>query len=177
VDQAEGLQEKVRGFMKERFGDAVLREDNFRGQQSFYVKPDTLIPICEALFDDLQLDLKYLSDITAVDWYGHEEEKNGRFEVVYNLYSLTHHNRVFLKMRLDGENPTVATLTNLWTGANWLEREIYDLFGITFEGHPNLERILTEDGMEGYPLRRDYPLTWEQPQFTWNKDDPPEVIR
>jgi NADH-quinone oxidoreductase subunit C len=177
VDQAKGLQEKVRGFLKERFGDAVLGEDNFRDQQSFDIKPDALIPICEALFDDLKLDLKFLSDITAVDWIGHEQESRGRFEVVYNLYSLTHHNRVFLKVRLDAENPALPTLTNLWTGANWLEREVYDLFGVTFEGHPDLKRILTEEGMEGHPLRRDFPLTYEQPQFTFNKDDPPEVIR
>jgi len=172
-----GMEEKIRSFMNANFADVIIREDNFRNQQSFYIEPDALMDICEALLNDHELDVQFLADITSLDWYGHEEEKNGRFEVVYNLYSLSHKYRFFLKVRLPGENPSVQSLTPLWNGADWLEREVWDMMGISFEGHPNLTKILTPDELEGHPLRKDFPLTWEQPQFSWNKDEPPEVIK
>jgi len=171
------MEEKVRSFLKSLFSDAIIREDNFREQQSFYIKPDALVPICEELVHDGELDVRFLSDITALDWLGHEEEKNGRFEVIYNLYSLSHRYRFFLKIRLPANNPKIASLTHLWQGANWLEREVYDMMGIHFEGHPDLTKILTPDELEGHPLRKDFPLTYEVPQFSWNKDQPPEVIK
>ena len=171
------MEEKVRSFLKSLFGDAIIREDNFREQQSFYIKPDALAPICEELLHDGELDVRFLSDITALDWLGHQEEKNGRFEVIYNLYSLSHRYRFFLKVPLPGDNPQIASLTHLWQGANWLEREVYDMMGIRFEGHPDLTKILTPDELEGHPLRKDFPLTYEVPQFSWNKDQPPEVIK
>lgn len=171
------MEEKVRSFLKSSFGEAIIREDNFREQQSFYIQPDALAPICEELVHGNELDIRFLSDITALDWLGHEEENNGRFEVIYNLYSLSHQYRFFLKVHLPGDNPTIASLTHLWQGANWLEREVYDLMGIHFEGHPDLTKILTPDELEGHPLRKDYPLTYEMPQFSWNKDQPPEVIK
>jgi NADH-quinone oxidoreductase subunit C len=171
------VEEKVRNFLQTSFSDVIIREDNFRRQQSFYIKPEGLAPICAALLQNVELDVKFLADITSLDWLGHEEEKNGRFEVVYNLYSLSHHCRFFLKVRLPGDDPKIDTITHLWEGANWMEREIYDLMGIYFEGHPDMTKILTPDELEGHPLRKDFPLTWEQPQFSWNKDRPPEVIK
>jgi NADH-quinone oxidoreductase subunit C len=124
-----------------------------------------------------ELDVRFLADITSVDWLGHEREKDGRFEVAYNLYSIKNTHRFFLKVHLPADNPEIASLTHLWEGANWLEREVWDLMGITFTGHPDLTKILTPDDLEGHPLRRDFPLTWEQPRFSWNKDNPPEVIK
>jgi NADH-quinone oxidoreductase subunit C len=171
------VEEKVRNFLQTSFSDVIIREDNFRRQQSFYIKPEGLAPICAALLQNVELDVKFLADITSLDWLGHEEEKNGRFEVVYNLYSLSHHYRFFLKVRLPGDDPKIDSITHLWEGANWLEREIYDMMGIYFEGHPDMTKILTPDELEGHPLRKDFPLTWEQPQFSWNKDRPPEVIK
>ena len=162
-------------FLKSKFADSLTEQELFRDQQSFVVKPDSIVTVCEALLNDEKLEVKFLADITCVDWLGHEQEKQGRFEVVYNLYSYKHSYRFFLKVRLDGESPCVRTLTGLWKGANWLEREVFDLFGIKFEGHPNLTKIVTPDELEGHPLRKDFPLTWEQPVFSWNKDDPPEV--
>ncbi len=159
-----------------RFADAVIREDNFCDQQSFYVQPEKLVEICEALKDDSGVDVQLLSDITSLDWLNHDQEKHGRFEVIYNLYSLTHQYRFFLKVHLPADKPHIASLTDLWNGANWLEREVYDLMGIVFDGHPDLTRILTPDDFEGHPLRKDFPQNWEQPVFGWNKDDPPEVI-
>ncbi len=171
------MKEKIGHFLRSRFGDDILSEDDFRGDLSFYITPQSLFPICEALQNDNEVDIKLLADITAVDWMGHPEEEKGRFEVVYNLYSLSHCFRFFLKVRLPEENPTVRSLVDLWAGAEWLEREVWDLFGINFEGHPDLTKILTPDDLEGHPLRKDFPLTYEQPQFSWNKDQPPEVIK
>ncbi len=171
------MQEKIREFLHSRFADAIIREDSFRGDQSFYIKPAFLIPICEALYNDDELQVRYLGDLTSVDWLGHEREKEGRFEVVYNLYSLKHSYRFFLKVRLPADNPEIQSLTPLWQGANWLEREVWDMMGIVFVDHPDLTKILTPDDLEGHPLRRDFPLTWEEPAFSWNKDDPPEVVR
>ncbi len=171
------MEENIRGFLKDRFETAVVSEDNFRGDLSFRIKPEALLDICQALYNDPDLDIKYLADITAVDWLDHDEQENGRYEVIYNLCSLTHNSRFFLKVRLDGDEPTVATLCDIWQGANWMEREVFDMFGVIFEGHPELTKILTDDDLEGHPLRRDFPLTYEEPQFNWNKDLPPEVIK
>lgn len=171
------MEERVRQFLQGRFAEAILREDNFRNQLSFYIKPEAIVPVCEALLDDKELDFHYLADLTSVDWLGHEEKLGGRFEVVYNLYSLPHKFRFFLKVMLPADKPEIGSLTTLWNGANWMEREVWDLMGITFTGHPDLTRILTPDDFEGHPLRRDYPLTYEVPRFTWNKNDPPEVIK
>jgi NADH-quinone oxidoreductase subunit C len=171
------MEEIIRGFLKDNFESALLDEDSFRGDLSFQIDPGSLIDICRALLEDRELEVRYLADLTCVDWLGHSEEDKGRFEVVYNLYSIPHSFRFFLKVRLPSENPTIASVTELWPGANWMEREVFDMFGVTFEGHPNLTKILTPDELEGHPLRRDFPLTWEQPQFSFNKDDPPEVIK
>ncbi len=171
------FQDQIRDFLTSQFPDALIREENFRAQQSFIVRPERILDLGMALWQQTDLDVKYLSDITSVDWLGHEAEMGGRFEIVYNLYSLSHQSRFFLKAFLPGSNPMVPSLTPIWNGANWMEREVWDLMGISFVGHPDLTKILTPDDLEGHPLRRDYPLTYEQPVFTWNKDDPPEVIR
>ncbi len=172
-----GLDVQIREFLQSRFGDGVLKEDNFREDQSFYVKPEVLFDICQAVYEDAEMDVKLLADITSVDWLDLPEEKEGRFEVVYNLYSLRHKYRFFIKVRLPGENPEVQSVTAIWRGADWMEREVYDMMGIKFSGHPNMTRILMPDEFEGHPLRRDFPLTYEQPRFSWNKDDPPRVIK
>jgi len=171
------MQDKIREFLKSRFGEQIIREDDFRDQQSFYVRPEALADIAEALFNSDDLDVKLLADITSVDWLGHEREKEGRFEVIYNLYSLKHKYRFFLKTHLPETKPEIQSLTLLWNGANWMEREVWDMMGIVFVGHPDLTKILTADDLEGHPLRRDFPLTYEEPQFSWNKDNPPEVIK
>lgn len=171
------MEDKLREFFNSRFSDLVIKEENFRDQQAFYIKPEGLFDICDTIINDPDLDVKYLADITVIDWYEHDEAKDGRYEVVYVLYSIPKSYRFMLKVRLDGDPPRIRSLVDLWEGANWMEREAFDLFGVIFEGHPELEKILTPDELEGHPLRKDYPLTWEQPKFTWNIDDPPEVIK
>lgn len=168
------MEDKVRGFLKDRFEAAILSEENFRGQMSFYIAPGSLVDICQTFLADGELDVKYLSDITCVDWYDHEQESEGRFELIYNLYSLTHCFRFFLKVRLDEADPKIPTLCDLWPSANWLEREVFDLFGIIFEGHPELTKILTSDDLEGHPLRRDFPEVYEEPAFSHNSSEPSE---
>ena len=171
------IKERIREFLKGRFDEAIVREDSFRGDQSFYIRPDAILHVCHALHENPDLDVRYLADITSVDWLGFEEEMGGRFEVVYNLYSLTHKYRFFIKAVLPADKPELPSVTPFWKGADMMEREAWDLMGIVFVGHPNLTKILTPDDLEGHPLRRDYPLTYEEPQFTWNKDFPPEVIK
>ena len=169
--------DSLRLFLQARFESALIKEDSFRREQVFYVASEALYSMCEALFENPELDVKYLADITSVDWLGNEQEFGGRFEVVYNLKSLKYKHRFFLKTFLPAENPAIASLTSIWNGANWMEREIWDLMGIEFTGHPELTKILTPDELDGHPLRRDYPLTYEVPRFSWNKDDPPEVLK
>ena len=171
------MEDKLRQFFNTSFADDLVREDVFRGQLSFYVKPESLFKICQALHESDDLDVKYLSDITSLDWLNHTNSQYGRFEIVYNLFSISHKYRFFIKVFLDGEKPEIDSLTPIWAGADWMEREVFDLMGIIFRGHSNLTKIITADELEGHPLRKDFPLTYEEPQFSWNKDDPPEVIK
>jgi NADH-quinone oxidoreductase subunit C len=106
-------------------------------------------------------ELNFLSDLCGVDKTRLDDSNS--FEVVYHLYSLKRNHRVRLKVQIPASKPTISTVTNVWKTANWHEREAYDMFGIVFEGHPSLERILTPDGFEGHPLRKDYPLRGRQP--------------
>jgi NADH-quinone oxidoreductase subunit C len=140
---------KLREFAPESLEDA--RE--FRGEVTIYVRPNWLITVCEFLRDDPGLAFKFLSDLTAVDHYPNEP----RFEVVYHLLSLQTAVRLRLKVRTPGENPRVESLVPVYPSANAFEREVFDLFGIQFAGHPYLRRILLPEDWEGHPLRKDYP--------------------
>ncbi len=177
MEQAVNISENIELFVKNEFGDAVLGVDYFRGDMTISIKAESLFDLCEALMSDDDLAVNFLADITTVDWLGHDKAQSGRFEVVYNLCSIKHKYRFFISVHLPEENPTIRSLVDLWEGANWMEREVFDLFGIVFDGHPDLTKILTPDELEGHPLRKDFPLTYEVPQFSWNKDDPPEVIK
>lgn len=170
------MEEKVRQFLEENFKDGIVREDDFRGQQSFYIRKEYLVDLLRMLRDDEEMRFDLLCDICSLDWLGDEEESEGRFEVIYNLYSIKNKYRLLIKVRLESENPEIDTTCELWMTSNWLEREVADLMGINFIGHPDPRKIVTPDDLQGHPLRKDFPLTYEVPQFTWNKDDPPEVI-
>ena len=119
-------------------------------EECLVVKGDALLEVARYLRDTDDLKLDYLNYITAVDYYSY-------FEVVYQLTSTVHNHSIVLKIRCyDRENPSVPSLTSLWQGADFQEREIYDLMGISFQGHPNLKRIFLWDGFQGHPLRKDY---------------------
>lgn len=125
-----------------------------RDEMTICVDRGNLREACALLRDDPACPFNFLSDVTCVDWYPAEP----RFEVVYHLLSLSKKERVRLKVRLNSDSPVVDSLTPVWPGANFFEREVYDLFGVRFTGHPNLLRILMPEDWEGYPLRKDYPV-------------------
>ena len=142
--------------LRARFGDAVLETQSFRKQLSIWIRKEIVLDALRFAKTDPQLLCELLADVTAVDYYEQRAAGEPRFEVVYNLYSLTFNRRFFLKIGVnDGES--VGSATAVYKGANYLEREIFDLMGIPFDGHPNLERILTPDGWLGHPLRKDFP--------------------
>jgi len=170
------MEDKLRQFLEENFKGAVVREELFRDQLSFYIQKEFLFDICKALRDNKELAFVFLMDICSLDWLNQPDESEGRFEVIYNLYSLKNKYRFFIKVRLTGDSPEIDSLTSLWHSADWLEREVWDLMGIEFTGHPDLRKIVTPDDLQGHPLRKDFPLTYEVPQFSFNKDEPPEVI-
>jgi NADH-quinone oxidoreductase subunit C len=125
-----------------------------RDEMTIYVERSAIRQAAALLKDDPTCPFNFLSDITCVDWHPSEP----RFEVIYHLLSIPHKERVRLKVRLSGENPALDSLTSVWPGANYFEREIFDLFGIRFNGHPYLRRILMPENWEGHPLRKDYPV-------------------
>jgi len=125
-----------------------------REELTIYVQVSSLRDACAMLRDDPVCKFNLLSDVTCVDWYPAEP----RFEVVYNLFSIPRKERVRLKVKLDSSSPVVESVTSVWPGANYFEREVFDLFGVRFSGHPYLRRILMPEDWEGNPLRKDYPV-------------------
>ena len=137
---------KVAGQITGNFPEAVSESSD----QAVVVKSESLLEVAEYLKNSPELDFNFLNSITAVDYYDY-------FEVVYHLTSLEHNHGLVLKTRCyDRENPAIPSVVGLWRGADFQEREIYDLMGIRFEGHPNLKRIFLWEGFEGHPLRKDY---------------------
>ncbi len=133
---------------------AVAEVIEFRGETTIVVPRELLRATAERCREDAKLQYNLLTDATCVDRYPAEP----RFELSYHLVSIPKREKVRLRVRLSGNDAVVDSLVPVWPGANWLEREIFDLFGIRFTGHPDLRRILLPDDWEGYPLRRDYPV-------------------
>ena len=125
-----------------------------RDEMTIVVDRSALREACALLREDPACPFNFLSDVTCVDWYPAEP----RFEVVYHLLSIPKKERVRLKVRLNSSSPNVDSLTPLWPGANYFEREVFDLFGVRFAGHPYLRRIMMPEDWEGHPLRKDYPV-------------------
>ncbi len=153
-----------------KFPQAVLDVTEFRGEHTILLKPESLVSVCTYLKKNLQYD--FLETLTAVDW----PERLPRFDVVYQLLSIQH--QCFLRLKIQvgqrrEKQPAIPTVTGVWPGANWYEREVYDLFGLTFTGHPDLRRILMPADWTTYPLRKDYPLTgFELPEPHWGGQVP-----
>jgi NADH-quinone oxidoreductase subunit C len=140
--------------IKDKFPGEFIEMVLFREQVSVSVKRDKITAICRFLFDDPDIQMNYLSDLCGVDY----KERRLRFEVVYNLYSLKYRHAIRLKALIPGDDPSIDSVVNIWSGANWHERETYDMFGIIFNGHPDMRRILMPSDWEGHPLRKDYPV-------------------
>lgn len=146
--------------LEARFADKILASEIFRGDTVVTVDSGSLIEIVRFLKEDSEMAFEFLADITVVDFLG---KKTPRFHVVYHFNSPKRRCRLRVKVPLAESDPTVPSLTRFWRGANFLEREAWDMFGIRFEGHPDLRRILLYDAFEGHPLRKDYPVSLRQP--------------
>ena len=138
--------------LKGKFASSLLEIKEFRGEVTVTVNKGDIIAICKYLKEELGYNM--LTDVTAVDYYG----KSPRFMLVYNLYSIPSKDRLRIKAPVDESDASIASATCLWNSANFLEREVFDLFGINFTGHPDQRRILMADDWVGHPLRKDYPL-------------------
>lgn len=134
--------------------DAVEGAKFDRDEMTIHVERSAIREACTLLKEDPACPFNFLSDITCVDWYPSEP----RFEVVYHLLSIPNKERVRLKVRLNSSSPAIESITTVWPGANYFEREVFDLFGVRFNGHPYLRRILMPEDWEGHPLRKDYPV-------------------
>jgi NADH-quinone oxidoreductase subunit C len=178
--------------VSDRFPAAVTASHSFRGDATAIVSRDSLLEIARSLKDDATFQMNFLMDLTAVDFsaFGMTPSRgffsssgvavgpsseipahdpwpgapaDARFAVVYHFFSLPLKHRLRIEVVLQGDDPEVDSVTSLWAGADWLEREVWDMFGIRFRGHPNLKRILMYDEFVGHPLRKDYPVNRRQP--------------
>lgn len=140
--------------------------EEFRGEVNLIVSGDELWQVCQALREIW--GFKFLEVLTAVDYW---PEQDPRFHVVYRLYSFEKKQRIGLRVPVSGIEPNLPTLVGLFKNANWREREVWDMFGIRFEGHPDPRRILMPHDWQGHPLRKDYPLGYEEVQFSFNADE------
>lgn len=138
--------------LKEKFPASVLDVTEFRGEVTITVKKEDIVSIAKVLRDELRYE--YLVDVTAVDYLG----KDPRFMMVYHVYSFGSKDRLRIKAPVTEAAQSIDTVSTVWTTANWLEREVFDLFGIRFNNHPDLRRILMASDWVGHPLRKDYPL-------------------
>ena len=151
---------------QEKFAADIIETHSFRGDETVIIRPASLLKIAQFLKDTPELDFNFLMDLTAVDYLffaGGRIQKEFRFEVVYHFFSLKYNHRIRIKVPLEEGTPEVDTVSDLWPGANWYEREVWDMFGIKFKGHPNLKRILMYEEFEGHALRKDYPFNKRQP--------------
>jgi NADH-quinone oxidoreductase subunit C len=151
----------------DNFGNSVeVVPSPFDNMDTVRVKREKILDVCMFLRTEDDLDYDLMRDLTCVD-YIHEKP---RFEVVYHLYSIYNRHGIRLKVRLEEQDPTIDSVTSVWVGANWYEREVYDLYGIKFNNHPDLRRILLYPEFVGHPLRKDYPIDREQPLFEERKE-------
>ena len=148
-------------LLKQEFSDDVIDFHAHRDDETVVIKRDALEAVCRFLRDDTRCSFEIMMDLTAVDRL--EMNETPRFEMVYHFKSLTHARRLRLKVRLTEDDCKIASIHHLWKAVDWYERECFDMFGIVFEGHPGLRRILMYDEFEGHPLRKDYPIDKQQP--------------
>jgi len=150
--------------LSSKFGDDVAQLLDEYELLTVHVDIDAINAVLNFLKNDEELQFIHLTDITAV----HYPQQEKAFEIVYHINSLVHNIRIRIKVQVDGLNPEIPTATTIWKGANWMERETYDFYGIRFLGHPDLRRILNLDDMEAFPMRKEYPL--EDPNRVDKKD-------
>lgn len=160
-------EEHLKTAIKAITGRFSLQEsDLMKYPPTLVARPEQIVEISQVLRDEFGFN--FLCELTAVDYWPEEEP---RFNMIYGYYSHANNSRMAIRVPLNGDNPSIHTIEGVYPGANWHEREVWDMFGITFEGHSDLRRILNPSDWEGHPLRKDYPLGYEEPQFTFNFDE------
>ncbi|MEW6117553.1 MAG: NADH-quinone oxidoreductase subunit C [Nitrospirota bacterium] len=150
--------------IKDRYPTEVKEIREFRGQVSVTVKKDRIKEMMRFLYETPELYFNFLEDLGGVDYLG---KKEPRFEVVYHLYSMRHGHMIRIKAEVPEDDCTIDSVVDIWAGANWHERECYDLLGVVFNGHPDPRRILLPEDWEGHPLRKDYPLKSDLGEMEW----------
>jgi NADH-quinone oxidoreductase subunit C len=156
--------------LKQVMPDAVQDAKHFRDETTIIVDPAKIAEVCLYLRDTSGLVYNFLSDISAVDYYP-DYDRPERFGISYHLLSMLYNRRLRVKVFVPEDDPQAPTVTTIWPAANWLEREIFDMMGINFEGHPDMRRLLMPEDWDGHPHRRDYPLGYEQVQFSFNAEE------
>ncbi|NJP31261.1 NADH-quinone oxidoreductase subunit C [Micromonospora thermarum] len=156
------------------FADAIEKVVVDRGELTLHVRPERIAEVCQVMRDDLALRFELCSSVSGVDYLGADER---RLHVVYQLTSMTYRRRVRLEAAVSAEDPHLPSVTGVYPTADWQERETYDMFGIVFDGHPNLTRILMPDDWEGHPQRKDYPLGGVPVEYKGAEIPPPDRRR
>ncbi len=154
--QTTDVREQALATLYERLGDGVFSTSRFRDNLRLFVPPARLLEIIGLLKVDCGFE--FLSELGGADYLGYPGRSRPRFEVHYVLRRFDSGTTIVVKTAVDGSPPTLPTLTGLWSGANWMEREVFDMYGVHFEGHPDLRRILMPEEFTAFPLRKDYPL-------------------
>ncbi len=160
---------EVRALSEAGLAGEITATKRQSGQDFITVRKDRIVDILTVMRDHADCRYDLVSDIFGVDLLGFEKEP--RFEVIYSLYSITSHRRIVVKAEVDEDDPTIDTTVSVWRAAEWPEREMFDLFGIEFNDHPDLRRILMPDDWVGHPLRKDFPLGGEEVEFSHNVRD------
>ena len=150
--------------VRRKYPTAIQQLISFRGDTTLIVAESVLLEICQMLRHDPDLDYSFLVDLAAVDYHPQQP----RFGISYLLHSLKHNVRLRIRVVIDGDDPRLPSVSGVWPAAEWPEREAFDLMGIEFVDHPDLRRILMPADWEGHPLRKDYPLGYEEVQFSFN---------
>ena len=144
--------------LRAEFPQEIVQEYTNHGQMVVIIRPDRIVAILRFLRDDQALAMNHLRSLCGVDNARRKDPGLSRFEVVYNLYSISQRHEIRLRAEVGDKDPVIDSVVELWPGANWLERETYDLMGIRFNNHPDLRRVLLPDDWQGHPLRKEYPL-------------------
>jgi NADH-quinone oxidoreductase subunit C len=148
------MNKRIADKLKTHFAASIISVNEFREELTVVVKKNDIVKVCQFLRDDDELNFDSLRDVCGVDQYRPE----GRYEVVYNLYSLKNKFRMRLKVSVEEDNLHVPSVTSVWQSADWAEREAYDMYGIIFDNHPDLRRVYMPEGFEYHPLRKEFPL-------------------
>jgi NADH-quinone oxidoreductase subunit C len=146
------------------FPKAIEKTDNFRGEQTLYIQKEKLKEVCQLLLDDPDLSYKFLSDICADDFL----PQSPRFVLNYHLYTYDHNHRLRLSVQVEDPEKGPETVGSVWSIGTWLEMEVWDMMGIRFQGNDSLRRLFMPEDWQGHPLRKDYPLGYEEVQFSFN---------